>query len=76
MESQESVLEKLLKENQNAIIFPKNHSKLQIRDVLFFNMGSQLRKNEIWSHTTAYNLIFKEDSLFLDSFVSDAFIVI
>ena len=73
MEGQEVVLEKLLDANHSAFVFPENHSDLHLGDVLFYNMGTQLRKNDIQSHTAAYNLACKADRLFPDSFVSDVF---
>lgn len=53
--------------------YPENQSDLHLGDALFYNMGTQLRKNEIESNTAAYDQAYKTDMLFLYSFISDVF---
>lgn len=55
------------------MIYTENHFNLYIEDFLFYNMSSYLRKIEIQSHNTAYNLACKLGRLLLDSFVFNVF---
>lgn len=73
IEGQDFVLESLLEANHHDLIFPEKHFDLHLGDFLFYNMGTQLKENGIWSHNTAYNTLYKVDMMLLNWLVSDAF---
>lgn len=47
------VKDKLLIQSHNVVMYPANHTDLDLVDVLFFNMAAQIRKLKIFRDNDA-----------------------